>query len=65
MAGSRAADDFVVIRARLLELQRQRDQAVRGEAEPGPKPYPRPADKRSAEIKDRETFRPFRERFTS
>ena len=65
MAGSRAADDFVVIRARLAELQRQRDQAVRGEEEPGPKPYRRPLEKRSAEIKDRETFRPFRERFTS
>ena len=40
MAGCRAADDFVVIRARLAELQRQRDQAVRGEEEPRPKPLP-------------------------
>jgi hypothetical protein len=65
MAGARAADDFVVIRTRMEELRRQRDRAVRGEDEPGPKPYHRPLDKGSAEIEERGRFRPFRERFTS
>jgi hypothetical protein len=40
MARPRAADDFVVIRARMIELQRQHNEAVRGvDAEPsaGPK----------------------------
>jgi hypothetical protein len=30
MTRPRAADDFVVIRARLAELRRERDQVVRG-----------------------------------
>ena len=51
MAGPRAADDFVVIRTRMEELRRERDRAVRGEDEPGPKPYHRPLDKGSAEMR--------------
>jgi hypothetical protein len=63
MAQPRAADDFVVIRARLVELQRERDQAARGaEDAPKPKPYNRPLDG-SRERKDQEEFRPFRDRF--
>jgi hypothetical protein len=63
MARPRAADDFVVIRARLVELQRERDQAVRGADDaPKPKSYNRPLD-RSREGKDQEEFRPFRDRF--
>ena len=51
MAGSRAADDFVVIRARLAELQRQRDEATRGvEPEPSAPPYRGPARSKSAEL---------------
>jgi hypothetical protein len=60
----RAADEFRVIRARLLELQRERDHAVRGAAnEPRPKPYHRPLDRTQVDRDDREEFRPFRERF--
>jgi hypothetical protein len=63
MARHRAADDFVVIRARLLELQRERDEAIRGaEDAPKPKPYSRPLD-RSREGKGQEEFGPFRDRF--
>ena len=32
MARSRAADDFAAIRARMEELQRERNQAARGDA---------------------------------
>jgi hypothetical protein len=63
MARPRAADDFVVIRARLVKLQRERDQAVPGADDPPkPKPYHRPLDG-SRERKDQEEFRPFRDRF--
>ena len=37
MTRPRAADDFAVIRTRLVELQRERDQAFRG-ADDAPKP---------------------------
>ena len=64
MARPRAADDFVVIRARLLELRRERDQVVQGAAdEPRPKPHNRPLD-RPAASREQEEFRPFRDRFT-
>ena len=63
MARPRAADDFAVIRARLVELQRERDQAFRGvDDAPKPKPYNQPLD-RSPPGKDQEEFRPFRDRF--
>jgi hypothetical protein len=53
----------VVIRARLVELQRERDQAFRGADDaPKPKRYNRPLDG-SQERKDQEEFRPFRDRF--
>ena len=63
MARLRAADDFVVIRARLAELQRARDQATRGADDTAkPKPYNRPIDG-SREGKGQEEFGPFRDRF--
>ena len=64
MTRPRAADDFLVIRVRLAELRRERAQMVRGEAEPGPKPYRRPIDNRSTETEDSEQFQPFRNRST-
>jgi hypothetical protein len=65
MTRPRAADDFLVIRVRLAELRRERARVVRGEGEPGPKPYRRPLDNRSTEIDDSEHFQPFRGRSTS
>ena len=63
MARPRAADDFVVIRARLAALQRERDQAVHSADDaPKPKSYNRPLD-RSREGKNQEEFRAFRDRF--
>jgi len=64
MARPRAADDFAAIRARLLELERERDQAARGAAdEPRAKRYNRPIDRFPAASRDQAEFRPFRERF--
>ena len=64
MARPRAADDFVVIRARLVELQRERDQAVRGADDARKaKPYNRPPNSSAARSGDQEEFRPFRDRF--
>jgi hypothetical protein len=49
MARPRAADDFAVIRARMLELRREREQVVQGAAdEPRPKPYHQPIDRLAA-----------------
>ena len=64
MARPRAADDFAAIRARLLELRRERKQAVQGEAdELKPQSDNRPLDRFPAASREQEEFRPFRERF--
>lgn len=63
MTRPRAADDFGAIRSRLLELRRERNQAVRSEGDqPRAQPCNRPRDRIVAE--GREEFRPFRDRFT-
>lgn len=65
MTRPRAADDFEVIRARLLELQRERAQVLRREPdEARPKPHNRPAERSQAGPEGREEFGPFR-RFTT
>jgi hypothetical protein len=64
MARPRAADDFAAIRARLLQLQRERAQVLRREPdEARAKPYNQPAGRGQAETEGQEEFRPFR-RFT-
>jgi hypothetical protein len=64
MARLRSADDFTVIRARLVELQRERDQALRRTGDqPKSRTYFRPLAPGSAETVEEEEFRPFRERF--
>jgi hypothetical protein len=65
MARSRAADDFDVIRARLVELRRERAQAVQGATdETKPKRFNRPLDRLPTATRDEEEFKPFRERFS-
>ena len=63
MVRPRAAADFVVIRARVLELRREREKAVQGAVDQvRSKPYNRPID-RLPPNRDEEEFRPFRDRF--
>jgi hypothetical protein len=56
MANPRAADDFPIIRARLQELRRERDQIVAGQTV---EPYRRPAGNGPTEITENE-LRPIR-----
>ena len=50
MARRRAADDFVVIRARMIELQRQRNEAVRGIDAESAAPYRGPPRSKSTAL---------------
>lgn len=63
MSRPRAADDFPMIRSRMVELRRDRDRALAGEdARPaiGPRPYHRPESSKEDHEGDRLLPRSFR-----